>query len=451
MSPQPIPLPAEITPAPLPLPRALAMRQASIVTQTIVASTGISDPANNQSSSSSGGFPVAVAVPALIGGMALALLGALGWWYWQRRKRREQKVRASNDNQAWISIFELIHQRRWEARQKRNQRKRANSSATNTARPSISGSRPTNGRSAPSSGGMSEKEKHGAGGLAPPLPPVATLNKEYGYDQQQQQHGGYSYPMDQYGRPLPVDDGYDAYDQNQNQYGQNPVQPSIDNYGASSDPFNQPLSEQDQPEEYKPNGPAPAPSTSKTSSRGAKRVEAAENAAAREQADPMTRYRPNKPSPLALAAAEKKRLEAESNAAMTLSPTSGYNNRASMLKSPQSTGSNWEYQEELTTPNDPDYTSRRSEDYGASSGGNGRQVSGQWGVAGGTVESSGYSADGHQSGAYVNDPYLSTGGNGEESHRAPSGQYTTDPYAGYHGGAVGDGYGGKKAKVGGWV
>lgn len=38
------------------------------------------------------GFPVAVAVPALVGGMALAVLGFLGYWWLQKRRRRENQV-----------------------------------------------------------------------------------------------------------------------------------------------------------------------------------------------------------------------------------------------------------------------------------------------------------------------------------------------------------------------
>lgn len=204
-------------------------------------------------------------------------------------------------------------------------------------------------------------------------------------------------------------------------------------------------------EEYKPNGPAAialaAPvSAPKSNSRGAKRVELAESKVARDQADPMTRWRPNKPSPLALAA-EQKRLEA---GGASLSPTrstgGGYGQRTS-LEPPTSAGeSSWEYQEELSTPNDPNYLDRRSVEGGA-----GRQVSGEWGVAG-EVHSGASAGPQYGAGAYGNDPYLSAhAGQEDESggYRAPSGQYSVDPYSGYHGGAAPAA--GGKAKVGGWV
>ena len=59
------------------------------------------------SSSGSGGnqskgFPVAVAIPALIGGMAIAILGALGWWWWSRKKSRERRVRILSMICPWV-------------------------------------------------------------------------------------------------------------------------------------------------------------------------------------------------------------------------------------------------------------------------------------------------------------------------------------------------------------
>lgn len=297
-------------------------------------------------------------------------------------------------------------------------------------------------------------------GSVPPVPPLPTLNKEYGYGQQQSQqphsdpYNPHSYPgqVDQYGHPLPQQ-SYNQY----NQYDQYNTQPQIDNYGSqpTTDPFDQPPSDQqpDFSEEYKPNSPA-ALSAPKSSSRGAKRVELAENAAAREGADPNTRWRPNKPSPLAIAA-EKKRLESQQAAATgnrPLSPRSpgGYGQRVST--GPTSPNGNWEYQEQLSTPNDPDFSSRRSEDVGSriAGGGGGKHVSGTWGVADGSPQPDSY-YNGQSGGVgYANDPYLNRVAEGDEDQgRQPSGQYTLDPYAGYHGGAqAGNGTG---AKGSGWV
>lgn len=80
-------------PLPLDIP-SVVKRQATIVTQTVIASSSSSAAA----SSSGGGFPVAVAVPALVGGMALAILGALGYWWYYRRKQRERKVSCNSLN-----------------------------------------------------------------------------------------------------------------------------------------------------------------------------------------------------------------------------------------------------------------------------------------------------------------------------------------------------------------
>jgi hypothetical protein len=79
---------ANASPEITPLPRELIARQATIVTQTV-----ISGPSASATQAASGSaFPVAVAVPALIGGMALAILGAVGYWWYQRRRTRERKV-----------------------------------------------------------------------------------------------------------------------------------------------------------------------------------------------------------------------------------------------------------------------------------------------------------------------------------------------------------------------
>jgi hypothetical protein len=54
--------------------------------------TGAASTGGASSNSGNKGFPVAVAIPALIGGMAIAILGALGWWWYSRKKSRERRV-----------------------------------------------------------------------------------------------------------------------------------------------------------------------------------------------------------------------------------------------------------------------------------------------------------------------------------------------------------------------
>jgi hypothetical protein len=166
-----------------------------------------------------------------------------------------------------------------------------------------------------------------------------------------------------------------------------PVQPAIEHVEESSLPSEEPEPVA-QKEEVRSNAPPPKPS------RSTARVTAAENAAARDAADPMTRWRPNKPSPLALKAQQQK---LAGGAQETLAPE-GY--------------------------------------HAPVSSGNTRATSGEWGVALGSPNNDGsfppevhysLSAGAAQSG-YAQDPYLSA----SNANRAPSGQYSHDPYAAYH-------------------
>ena len=61
-------------------------RRQQVVTQVITASSTPSSAAKSK------GFPVAVAVPALIGGMAVAVAGFLLFWWISKRRRREKRV-----------------------------------------------------------------------------------------------------------------------------------------------------------------------------------------------------------------------------------------------------------------------------------------------------------------------------------------------------------------------
>lgn len=146
-------------------------------------------------------------------------------------------------------------------------------------------------------------------------------------------------------------------------------------------------------------------------SRSVARMAVAESAAANAFVDPIHRYQPKKPSPLALKAAEEKRKAAASR---------GENLRAIDTNT----------EETLSRPND--YYASNEEDHAS------RQISGEWGVALGSPNNDGSFAaqqygtnPGPAQSRYSNDPYLSTG---QGQNRAPSGQYTSDPYAAYHDG-----------------
>lgn len=87
-------IPATITPLPVQVvatffPTAtddLVKRQ-SIVTLSVTASQS-----PTAAPTKSKAFPVAVAIPALVGGMAVAIGGFLLWWWISKRRRREKRV-----------------------------------------------------------------------------------------------------------------------------------------------------------------------------------------------------------------------------------------------------------------------------------------------------------------------------------------------------------------------
>lgn len=308
-----------------------------IVTMTLTQTSGGSSPSSTTSSGpTTAAFPVAVAIPALVGGMLIAFAGAGFWWYHVRKRERERKVRSHS----FHCLSALTLQRRWEAKQRRQQRKRerANSAAS---RPSMSGSR------API---LDEKT----------MPPVPELPKAY---QASDGDGGAS----------EKDTGFYFDPKDAAEYD---TQPSIDEYEEvlAADPANHNAQ------------PPPKPS------RSAKRKTAAESAAAKEGGDPNERYRPTKPSPLALAK--------------------------------EQSGSG---QQEMLQPNNYQ-----------------RAASGEWGVALGSPD---HDSSFNVSNGVRGDPYLQ---GASDTHRAPSGQYSSDPYASYHTGPAGSA-GKKWGQGGGWV
>lgn len=85
----------EITLAPTTTLLDLVERQ-QITTISVVASSTPSGVDSGSNTTEKKPFPVAVAIPALVGGMAAAI-GAFGLWWWcSRRSKKERRVRFSS-------------------------------------------------------------------------------------------------------------------------------------------------------------------------------------------------------------------------------------------------------------------------------------------------------------------------------------------------------------------
>lgn len=219
---------------------------------------------------------------------------------------------------------------------------------------------------------MSEKE------FVPPVPPLPTLAKA------------------QTTQPSVQDQYASAIEEGYNHYAQEGDAPAYDAYGGYS---TQPSIEPEYTEVQSTGAPPPLEEKTRKPdrpSRSTARMAAAENAAARDAADPNTRWKPNKPSRFAKEA----------------SPVKGSSPYGGM-----------DYDQEETLAEN---------DYKQQGGKGQRQVSGEWGVALGSPSSDGgFSTQSQPLGAhYLNDPYLNQ--DASNAQRAPSGQYTTDPYASYH-------------------
>lgn len=70
----------------------LAARQ-QVTTISVVASSTPSGMSNPDTEPAKKGFPVAVAIPALVGGMAAAFAAFGLWWWCNKRSKRERRVR----------------------------------------------------------------------------------------------------------------------------------------------------------------------------------------------------------------------------------------------------------------------------------------------------------------------------------------------------------------------
>lgn len=84
-----------ITPAPVPrdLPAAtkLVVRQ-QVTTISVVASSAPSGVNTGPDTSEKKGFPIAVAIPALVGGMAAAIAAFGLWWWCHKKSKKERRV-----------------------------------------------------------------------------------------------------------------------------------------------------------------------------------------------------------------------------------------------------------------------------------------------------------------------------------------------------------------------
>ncbi|WRT70757.1 uncharacterized protein IL334_007756 [Kwoniella shivajii] len=405
------PLPLIPTSPPL-IPPTLDKRQ-TYVTVSVVKNTTDSDTSSSSSSNSSSGFPIKIAIPALIGGMALALIGFGIWWWWTRKIKRERRAA-------------------WEARQ-RKKRKRAEQSA----RPSISSSRAPSGSGSKSP--MEEKSfippvpalpKHAATqdpykergygysdtSAQPSFPPSSnqlstSINSNlgsgagaFGYATQPGLEQDLQYGYDQYGQP--ISQGYNNNNNNpQEKYrhqrsksndSSNPANPFSNTNSAAPVTLAAPIN---QKEEQGQAQPLPV-KNEKSSKRAMARMKVADSAAANASADPAYRHQPKKPSPLAIAAAEAKAKQlAESN-----------NNNM----------------EHLAPPNESSLPPYESQGQGNNDS-RGKAVSGEWGVALGSPNNDGhFNFNSQQPQVEQEDPYL-------KAQKIKSGLYTQDPYAAYHG------------------
>ncbi|WVQ86099.1 hypothetical protein IAT38_008267 [Cryptococcus sp. DSM 104549] len=471
MSPHPFAQPTPAPPSPVSPP---IFKRQSYVTVSVVANDTSTSTAS--SSKSSGGFPVAIAIPALVGGMALAIAACGFWWWWNKRSKRQKRER-------------------WEAAQRRKKRRQADKDGK--PRPSVSSSRKNSGGKSP----ISEKFNpvvptlpknaaspgpYGPGGYTPPQGAQAgyfggaAAAGAGGYSAQQQQQGGgwqtqpgfeqapVQYGYDQYGQPIPVGQGqgvYGAYaqEQGQGQYGQQQGQEYSYGGGYASKHGRQ-LSGEEAPLASNASLPATSPTSSthtipppqkkkssssssnsassptsadaladeekakpsKKASRATARMAVAESAAANAAVSPAFRHKPSKPSPLAIKAQQ------EREAAAAAAADNG--GKAWAAPAGEDRGPFYSEPEEMDA------------DYLAPAGGRANATSGEWGVALGSPDGDDTFADQQaapythgdsgsvrsgSASSYREDPYL------KKKAQTQSGMYSEDPYAMYHGGAAG--------------
>lgn len=387
--------PAEITLVPrdplAPTPVVLVERQ-QVTTISVVASSTPSGMGGPSTEPEKKGFPIAVAIPALVGGMAAAIAAFGIWWWCHKRSKRERRVSIQLSHQ--VRSMLRCSQERWEAAQRRKQRQRANSAG----RPSMGTTRSTSGSNLKN---MAEKDV---------VPPVPALPKHYPpssdrvhAEKQQHQYGyGYQQPQDHYSQQ--------QYGHAHNQYStqptieENPTSPTYSDNSSGSNAYSSSSAGSSTPLVKEPKKTSPT----KSGSRSVARMAVADSAAATAGLDPNVRYQPKKPSPLALKAQEKLNARNEWADGPFRSNNAG----------PEET-----LDDGTHGPSQAQHVGREV-------------MSGEWGVALGSpnhdpsasfADQQASAMSGNQS-RYSNDPYLAA----NAKTRAPSGQYSNDPYAGYH-------------------
>ncbi|ORX40958.1 hypothetical protein BD324DRAFT_647861 [Kockovaella imperatae] len=335
-------------------------------------------------------FPFAVAIPALAGGMAIAVIVALTYLYCVRRKKRQRRERYE------------ARQRRAKRRAKEAALRRANSAKRHQAMSSRSNS--STNLVTP----MSEKTDH--------IPPVPALPKEAYHSPASSSSSSSIDEKDTSPSPSPPRH-HDNYS----------TQPTIDSTT--------------QPSSTSPTKPITPP---KSSSRSAARMAAADRAAASAFGDPNTRHQPRKPSPLAGDKNPKKWSRASLSATFRASFRRDREHSTEM-KSPSpfreddmDDAQSFEYDAYDERPSSPgsDYGRGPSGDWSAGQNRD-RKTSGEWRVSSGSAAYDGTveRQSGNGRNRYSGDPYLSVPGpnGGASDARGKSGMYGSDPYSAYHG------------------
>lgn len=440
------------SPRPTPLPNRHILpvhKRQSFVTVSVVANdTDTSTPANSSSNDSS--FPVAIAIPALVGGMAVAIAVFGFWWWWSKRSKRVKRVSLELSSHQISAHAKLtgVKQERWEAAQRRKNKRHAAEKDKPTARLLPAG--------------QSQKTPTGEKAFNPILPPLSTAQpyypppqtNEYGYAPSQQGYAAWQIQPDieqvQYGQQAssPPQQGYyspPAYAQGSapplsRDYSSESTIPLTQNIAPPATSPTSPTnshSSNSNSSGHKSSGSVPPPRRSSSdekksstlssspsspsskknpkssknskNSRATARMAVAESAAANASLNRMFRHKPSKPSPLAIKAQQERDAALAANDPLTRISSDETSN-------PFSTESEGLY---------PPADSRDN------------ATLGEWGVALGSPDEEDTFGDsqaavldnGPHYGAkssYSEDPYL------KKKAQTKSGMYSQDPYALYH-------------------
>ena len=290
---------------------------------------------------------------------------------------------------------------------------------------------------APPAIGMGRKDDMSKEGV----PPVPTLDKEAGYGYGGPAPGQTAYGYNAIASPPAAARNIDYSQQRKSMSPTSPISPrgyadqyiaAIAEEEADQDPYGdqhevdlkdgagemEHQQHQHQQQTLSPESKSSSNSGGK-SSRSTKRVVAAESAAAREHGDPNERWKPSKPSPLAAAKAQEEAAKAQ-QAASAYAYGGSYGQPAGYAD------------DHLDNANGPSEGLIVSHD--AYNGGHAFDQTTQQQQQ----QQYGYATTERQSGQWSSEPQVQAQGDPSTSPiRGHSGQYTTDPYAGYHNGDKG--------------